>query len=1273
MTSNITEKHVNDGEEEKKVSFIQLFRFATTFDKILIAFGSIGAIANGTALPLMTIAFGGIITAFANFAIGIAQTTDDEQRSALADQMQDTVKDKLYYFIALGAGTFILSYLQMAFWMVAGENQAKRIREKYYAAIMRQDISFFDAISTGNVTSRISGDISLVQEGIAEKVGLIIQYLTTFVAGFIIAYTKQWKLSLVLTAAFPLLAAAAGLMSKILAAASKDSQDAYAAAGAVAEQAFSSIRTVAAFGGEERETQRYISKLDRAYKVGKKRALVNGVGMGSIMFTLFATYGLAFWYGATLIVDHYTDGGTVLNVFFAIIIGAVQLGHAAPNFAAIGHALGAAAKLYEVIDRVPKIDSESTAGTKLVKANVVGKIEFKNVDFHYPQRPDVPILKNFNLTIQPGQTVALVGSSGSGKSTIVSLLERFYDPVNGEVYLDGVDIKSINIKSLRSQIGLVGQEPVLFPTSIAQNIEWGAIPGEKEPTMDEIIEACRKANAQEFIEELSEKYATDVGEKGSLLSGGQKQRIAIARALIKDPRLLLLDEATSALDTESERLVQTALDAAAANRTTVVVAHRLSTIKNADLIVVMNKGVIIEMGKHDDLISKEGVYFNLVKAQELKTKKDTEKQEDDEDDSSSSGQSDEITVDMNGPKSREMMRRMSTKASVAKSFKSQQEIEEEEIEKNKNKKTPLGRIFRMNKPEAGFMAIGALGAIVNGSVMPLFSLVFSTILDIFSKTDDLHKMQHDANFWAGMFVVLAGAAFIANAAQQGLFILSGERLTRRLRSLTFAALIKQEIGFFDDEHNATGVLTSKLAVDASRVEGLTGSLMGAILSTVSSTVTGLTIAFSAGWKLALVVTAASPAIIASGALQMKSLAGYGNQTRKAYDKSGQVVQQSVSNMRTIAALTREDTFKELYNSAILEPHRIAVKGNYISSLGFGLSQGLLFFVWALAFWYGSRLMGKFEYTQEQTLRALFAVVFSAMSLGQMSSFAPSSAKAKIAAINVLEILDRKSLVDASDVEGKEMPAPITGTSSISNAVFNYPARPDVPILKGLNIDILAGKTIALVGPSGSGKSSTVSLLLRFYDVLSGRVSVEGVNVKDMNLQYLRSNMALVGQEPVLFDLTIGENIAYGKEGCSQEEIEQAAKAANIHNFIMSLPLKYDTRVGEKGTQLSGGQKQRIAIARALIRHPKILLLDEATSALDSESEKVVQDALDNASTGRTTITIAHRLSTIQNADLILVLKKGRVVEQGTHLQLINMKGLYNDLVTKQALINKESA
>lgn len=336
------------------------------------------------------------------------------------------------------------------------------------------------------------------------------------------------------------------------------------------------------------------------------------------------------------------------------------------------------------------------------------------------------------------------------------------------------------------------------------------------------------------------------------------------------------------------------------------------------------------------------------------------------------------------------------------------------------------------------------------------------------------------------------------------------------------------------------------------------------------------------------------------------------------------------------------------------------------------------------------------------LRVLFAVVFSAMAVGQMrllehlfsysvfdyfffskkisilifffafnSTFAPNTAKAKVAAISIFEVLDRKPEIDATDNEGKDRPTPVKGEAKFEGVHFNYPARPDVHILRGLDMSIYSGKTIALVGSSGSGKSTVIALLLRWYDVNSGKVDVEKVDVKNWNLEYLRSNISLVGQEPVLFDLTIGENIAYGKEGCSQEEIEQASKNANIYNFITSLPDKYDTRVGEKGTQLSGGQKQRIAIARALIRSPKLLLLDEATSALDSESEKVVQNALDKASKNRTTLTIAHRLSTIQDADLILVCKKGKIIESGKHMELISQQGLYYELVNKQTLIKKK--
>ncbi|RIB22625.1 P-glyco protein ABCB5 [Gigaspora rosea] len=1236
------EKKIKQKKQKDKaatVSFFKLFRFATPLDIIFMVVGSIASLALGAAIPVMTILFAGFINTF--FVFVYQQNTCYQECKTVAEQQLDaSVRDYALQFIGLGVAVFAAGYLQMCLWMIAGERQANRLRSLYYSAILRQDITFFDTVSTGDVTTRISGDISLFQEGISEKVGQILQYAATFCGGFIIGFIKGWKLTLVLCAVFPLMAAAGGFMASALS--KGTSEDAYAAAGSVAEQVFSGIRTVTAFGGQKREIERYTEQLRRAYNFGKRKACVNGAGLGVLTFIMLGCYGLAFWYGSILIVNHETTGPEILNVFFAVFIGAFSIGNAAPHFTAVSNSMGAAAKLFEVIDRVPIIDSTSSNGQILQKSSSQGRIEFKNVSFHYPTRPDVQILKNFNLIIEPGQTVALVGSSGSGKSTIISLLERFYDPINGSILLDGVDIKDINIKSLRRQIGLVGQEPVLFAESIKVNIGWGGDPMAPAPNLSDIIDACKKSNAHDFIDELPKKYDTVVGEKGSLLSGGQKQRIAIARALIKDPRILLLDEATSALDTESERLVQEALDKAATNRTSIIIAHRLSTIKHADKIVVMKKGEIVEIGQHDELIAKQGVYFGLVRAQELETKKTEKKTVDDDDDNDelSSSSNEDTSVIIDEKKHKLHLRKMSTKGSTIKSIKTDEEIIKEETEKKLLQKMPLARVFRLCKPEYGLMFIGCIGAAVNGSVTPLFSLVFSSILDDFSRTDQLDELQKSANFWSMCFALLAVVSFLANFAQLSMFMLSGERLTKRLRKLTFEALMRQEIAYFDDEKNGTGVLTSKLAVDATKVEGLSGGLMGTVIQNLCS----LTLGFVS--------------II--------------NTTRAAYEGTGQIVQQSVSNMRTIAALTREETFKNTYQDALKEPHKIAIKGSLLSSFGFGTSQGILYFIWSLAFWYGSKLVETGEYDLQRMLRVMFAVVFTAVSLGQMSTFAPDIAKAKVAALSIFEILDRKSLINPTDNEGKDRPAPVLGDSSFHSVHFKYPARPNVPILRGLDLSIYSGKTIALVGSSGSGKSTVISLLQRFYDADSGEIEVEGVNVKQWNLEYLRTNMALVGQEPVLFDLTIEQNIAYGKEGCTREEIEEAAKEANIHNFITSLPDGYDTRVGEKGTQLSGGQKQRVAIARALIRSPKILLLDEATSALDSESEKVVQNALNKASKGscRTTLTIAHRLSTIQNADLILVCKNGKIVESGKHFDLINQKGLYYELVNKQTLIKK---
>ncbi|RHZ74187.1 hypothetical protein Glove_227g57 [Diversispora epigaea] len=1244
-----TKSFNNKNKPINAVGFFQLFRYATFLDILMMLVGCICAAAGGAALPYQTILIGDALDALFRYGVLISANAVTEDAK---DELRKDILKQTIYFLVIGGAVSIFAYLQITLWMVAGERQVMRLRQIYYKSILRQEIAFFESTSTGQITNRISSDASLFQDGISEKVGLVIQSLASFIGGFVIGFTKAWKLTLVLCSVLPLLIMVAAQIGYIVEASTKKGQEVYAEAGNVAEQVLSGIRTVIAFGGEQREIVRYNQKLKDVYTIGKRKALTTGLSIGFINFLFFGILALGYWYGGTLVYNGEMTSGEVYDVVLAVLLGAFLFGSASPSFTAIANARGAAYNLFNTIDRISKIDSDSKTGIVLDKNSVKGRLEFKNIDFFYPSRPDIQILKNFNLTIDVGETVALVGSSGSGKSTIIALLERFYDSTNGSILLDGEDIENINIKSLRSQIGLVGQEPVLFPKSIRENVAWGEISDDKEPSLDEVIEACKKSNAHEFIKDLPKAYDTEVGDKGSLLSGGQKQRIAIARAIIKNPAILLLDEATSALDTESEHLVQEALDKATASKsfTSIVIAHRLSTVKNADKIVVMNQGEIVEIGNHEELIAKRGAYYDLVQAQELKVEEDKDVEEIEV--SSQSEDEDDMTQD---------------DSDIKIGLKS---LEEEEDKKKLEQPSPFGKILKLQKSEYPLFFTGLIGSVISGLIFPIFSILLVDILNNLTETDR-EKLLSDSNFWSLMFLVLAIASAIGNFVHTFFFSFAGEKLTWRLRVMTFTALLKQEIGYFDDEKNSTGILTSKLAVDATKVEGLTGLLMGNIFFSLTSVIAGLIIAFIYGWKLALAVLAIVPFFVISAGLQLRSIAGFGEKTRKTYEESNEIVQQSVSHIRTIASLTLEKTFFKFYQIAITSPHKIALKGIMISSLGFGFAQGALFFIYALAFWYGGKLVASGEYTPMEMLKAFFPILFMALGVGQASTFAPNISKAKIAAISIFEILERQSLIDPTQNEGKDRPTPVTGHSEFHDVYFNYPARPKVKVLRGLNLSIKSGKTVALVGPSGSGKSTVISLLLRYYDTRSGNVDLENVNVKNWNLEYLRSNLSFVEQEPILFDVSIRDNIAYGKDICTQEEIETAAKSANIYDFIASLPQGYDTPVGQRGTQLSGGQKQRIAIARSLIRNPKLLLLDEATSALDSKSEKLVQEAIDKASKNFTTIIIAHRLSTIQNADMILVVNKGKIVETGTHFELIAQHGLYSELVSKQVLGSQE--
>jgi len=485
---------------------------------------------------------------------------------------------------------------------------------------MRQNIGFFDKLGSGEITTRITADTNLVQDGISEKVGLTLNALATFVTAFVIGFIKSWKLTLILSSTVFAIVVIMGGGSNFIIKYSKQSLESYALGGTIAEEVISSIRNATAFGTQDKLARQYDEHLKNAEKYGYKVKFALALMVGGMFMTIYLNYGLAFWMGSRFLVDGSISLSSILTILMSIMIGAFSLGNVAPNAQAFTTAVSAATKIFNTIDRVSPLDPTSSAGEIL--DHVDGTLELRNIKHIYPSRPEVTVMNDVSLIIPAGKKTALVGASGSGKSTIVGLVERFYDPVGGQVLLDGHDVSTLNLRWLRQQISLVSQEPTLFGTTIFNNIRHGLIGTKYEHESEEkqkdlIIGAAKMANAHDFISALPEGYETNVGERGFLLSGGQKQRIAIARAMVSDPKILLLDEATSALDTKSEGVVQAALEVAAEGRTTISIAHRLSTIKNADNIVVMTEGRIVEQGTHDELLLKEGAYYNLVQAQKI--------------------------------------------------------------------------------------------------------------------------------------------------------------------------------------------------------------------------------------------------------------------------------------------------------------------------------------------------------------------------------------------------------------------------------------------------------------------------------------------------------------------------------------------------------------------------------------------------------------------------------------------------------------------------------
>ncbi|KAE8392428.1 P-loop containing nucleoside triphosphate hydrolase protein [Aspergillus alliaceus] len=1254
----ILDRQLNGIQSQEKQS-INVFAYATLADKIIMSVSSACAIFAGALNPLVPVIYGLLVSVFNGFTAGTV--TEGELRSKLSTF-------NLYY-VYLSIGLFVFHYVATFGFYYSGDHMARALRTAYLSAIMRQNMAFFDLLEPGEITNRIMSDMGTVQEAVTSKISVLLSAIATFCAAFAVAFIMYWKAALIMSPFFVAMVASASIGGAYSVKYHKRAMKLYSQASGVAEEAISAIRYVTAFGIQGLLSQRYLSVLEQAAEVNSKAENIVAALIAWMNAMPCLLYALSFWAGSKFLVKGEVSVAEI-TATLAVTIGSFAIIRIAPSAQALTSGVAIAGEVLKAIARRSPQDPLAEDGQQ--PPGMVGNVQLDQVGLVYPSRGDVKVLKNVTLTCAAMKKTAIVGPSGSGKSSILGLVERFYEPTSGTVMLDGRDVQTLNLRWLRRQLALVDQNPVLFNASIFENIQYGCSDildrlSEAEK-YQKVTEASKKANAHDFIMALPDGYQTQVGEKGLQLSGGQRQRIAIARALIKDPKILLLDEATSALDSKSEATVQAALDGASEHRTTIIIAHRLSTIRNADKIIVLAEGMVVEEGSHNELIARNGVYASLVQKQQIEdTKKGTA--------------TDATRLSVDGVHS------TTSKCTV-------NHLNEKDIHRvqtnelaypsTNRAETTTGKYVHQPSAKQTLSFIGRMSR--TDWKLLLFvqcsqAVFFAELLTVIGYPPSQYgQLKHQVTVWSGVYVALAGAAFISWMGVEVALSYATQNLSHRARDVCFRSIMVQVMSFFDEPGNRPSALSSVLSKSTDDLAGMGGPVIGGILTFIATILGGIVLSLAVGWKLAPVCTATIPVVVVCGWLRLQVLAAFDTKIRQSGLDSAAYAGELVRSVRTVASLGLEEYALARYDGFVTKQAAKSLRSILVASALYSASQSIVYLCAALGFWYGGTLIANREYPEFQVYICFVSLISGAQIAGSIFTYAPDASKAMHASQELQMIIDLKPTINNAsqglitstgynDVKGGHHQDINACRIEFENVVFSYPSRPTRRALDNLSITVEPGQTLALVGQSGSGKSTCVSLLERFYEPDQGRILIDGQDIRQRDVDEHRRTISLVSQETVMFSGTIRENIAIGLAGeeVSNDNILAACKQANILESVGSLPDGLSTLVGTGGSMLGGGQKQRIAIARAFLRRPKILLLDEATSALDTESEAIVQAAMDAIRKDRTTIMVAHRLSTIRNADVICVLQDGALVEIGSHEQLMERRGRYWEIVGMQNL------
>ncbi|KAL3496016.1 P-loop containing nucleoside triphosphate hydrolase protein [Aspergillus germanicus] len=1285
----------------------------------MLGVGILSAIASGVPFPLIGIIFGQLLDDFNSATCSASSTSESDS------DYQGSINDKILLIVYLAIAQFVLIYVHLSFWTLNGARLAQRLRETYLQNLLRQEPSFFDNLPPGEVASRLNGDIQTIRSGTSEKVGICLSSFSFFVTAYIVAFIKDTKLAGMLVSLIPAYFLMSFVGSHYIEKYSGLMSNYAATAASIASEALSNFVVVQAFGANARLEEKFSKALKSSEHEGLKKAAAVGIQSGVLYFIAYSANGLAFWQGSRKIAQAVADDssgttvGATFTVIFILVEATLLLSQVAPFLHLFTAAVASFEKLRGDIDREPLIDGTTTSGLRLSQTE--GGFEIKDVSFTYPSRPEVTVLDKVSLSIPANKHTAIVGLSGSGKSTIAGLVTRLYDPTEGQIFFDGHDIREINTRDLRSFLSLVQQEPSLLDRSLLENIAHGLmnsgdhshshlkpvllgsalaeLAGEVREGQDlmqaaeqhgsEIVEivilvqeAARLADADAFISALQHGYGTVVGSSGRLISGGQKQRVSLARALVKNPAVLILDEATASLDSRSEQRIQQAISNIASGRTVITIAHRLSTITSADNIIVMHKGHIVEQGDHSTLMAKNGSYAELVKLQTLSSASD--KNEIASLDSASKTQvfstEDELENDFGEP---EKKMPSATETPVA-------DIPEEAD----GPETPPKSLWALVRgyapalrPHLLFIFAALLGSSIVGGAFSGEAVIFGNTVGSLNPCNSPDDIRSKGNFFGLMFFVLAIIEFFANVASWAGFGWVSEKVVYTVRVLSFRSLLEQDLQWHQSEGRTPPLLLSYITRDGNALAGLSGSVIGTLFSITVNLIAAIILTHIIAWRIALVCLALVPLLLGAGLMELHVLGKFEERHENAYTKSVDIGVEAVTSIKTIASLSLEEETLKTYQRSLKGPRKETLAVTLQASLWQAMTYFLGNLVNALAYWWGSKQILAGNYTQTQFLIVVFSLLVSALLWSQMFALAPELSSARAAMARLLGLIEigsdkmtghahpvtptTPSSTEEKSLEASTEPNSKASAVHLQNIHFSYPARPDIKVLNGLNINIKPGQFAALVGPSGAGKSTIISLVERLYTPQTGSILIDGRDITSSDCSTtFRNSIALVPQESVLFEGTIKFNIALGSRPgheASMSEIEEACRLANIHDTIVALPDGYDTLCGPNGNQFSGGQKQRLSIARALVRKPKLLILDESTSALDAESEKLLQDGLEKAARGITVIAIAHRLHTIRKADVIFLIEGGVCVDAGSHDELLERSESYRANVMHQTV------